>query len=256
MSSVNKGLEVIAAGKRFGGLLVFEEVTFDAPEGQITALIGPNGAGKTTLINMICGALRADHGELRKGGRSLAGVRPSQALRHGLARTFQDVRAFPTLTALENVLVALPDQPGDRLLPLLGRRWRTADRKALATALDLLAQLGLEANAHQPAGSLPFGSQKLLGLARAAATGADTLLLDEPTSGVELQRVPLVTSFLRDLRSSGRTVLLIEHNVEVVAELADQVVVLQGRVIASGAADRVLRDRRVIDEYLGRLYDA
>jgi branched-chain amino acid transport system permease protein len=253
---MSKRLEVENAAKRFGGLLVFDDVTFHAPAGQITALIGPNGAGKTTLINMICGALRPDRGGMRKDGRVLDGLRPSDALRLGLVRTFQEVRAFSTLTALENVLVALPRQPGDRLLGLLGWRWRSAERAARAAALELLAQLGLDRDAAQPAASLPFGSQKLLGLARAAATGADTLLLDEPTSGLELQRVPIVTGFLRSLRQEGRTILLIEHNVDVVAELADHVVVLQGTVIASGAPDRVLRDRRVIDEYLGRLYDA
>jgi ABC-type branched-subunit amino acid transport system ATPase component len=253
---VTERLEVENASKRFGGLRVFDDVTFHAPTGQITALIGPNGAGKSTLINMVCGVLRPDRGEIRKDGRPLDNVRPSDALGLGLARTFQEVRVFATLTALENVLVALPHQLGDRLGGLLGWRWRSAERAALSTALELLEQVGLDRVASQPAAALSFGSQKLLGLARAAATGADTLLLDEPTSGLELQRVPIVTGLLRGLRQEGRTVLLVEHNVDVVAELADQVVVLQGTVIASGAPDRVLRDRRVIDEYLGRVYDA
>jgi ABC-type branched-subunit amino acid transport system ATPase component len=249
-------LEVENASKHFGGLRVFDDVTFSAPAGQITALIGPNGAGKSTLINMVCGGLQPDRGQIRKDGRPLHQVRPSDALGLGLARTFQEVRVFPTLTALENVLVALPHQLGDRLRGLLGWRWRSAENIARATALELLRQVGLDREASRPAADLSFGSQKLLGLARAAATGADTLLLDEPTSGLELQRVPLVTGLLSGLRQQGRTILLVEHNVDVVATLADLVVVLHGTVIASGAPDRVLRDRRVIDEYLGRLYDA
>jgi ABC-type branched-subunit amino acid transport system ATPase component len=253
---VTERLRVENAAKRFGGLRVFEDVTFHVPTGQITALIGPNGAGKSTLINMMCGGLRLDRGEIRKDGRPLDGLRPSGAVGLGLARTFQDVRVFTTLTALENVLVALPRQAGDNLAGLLGWRWRSVEKAARTTALELLQQLGLDREAGQPAASLSFGSQKLLGLARAAATGADTLLLDEPTSGLELQRVPIVTAFLRGLQQEARTILLVEHNVDVVAELADQVVVLQGTVIAAGAPDRVLRDRRVIDEYLGRVYDA
>lgn len=244
-----------ALEKHFGGVRVFRDVTFDAPAAQITALIGPNGAGKTTLINIACGVLRADAGEIVKGGRSLGTIVPAQATARGLARTFQDVRVFPTLTVLENVMVAFPDQPGDRPWALAGRRWKTAEREVRARAEELLEQLGLGAEAARRAEDLPFGSQKLLGLARATATGADTLLLDETTTGLEISRVPIVLDFLRRLKAEARTVLLVEHNMDVVTDVADQVVVLHGTVIAAGTPQAVLHDQNVIRDYLGRIYD-
>ena len=137
-------LEVDSASKRFGGLQVFDDVTFHAPAGQITALIGPNGAGKSTLINMVCGVLRPDRGQIRKDGQRLDTVRPSSALGLGLARTFQEVRVFATLTALENVMVALPHQVGDRLRGLVGWRWRSTETAVHAQALELLEQLELD----------------------------------------------------------------------------------------------------------------
>ena len=253
---MTKRLSVEQLGKHFGGVHVFENVSFAVPERGITALIGPNGAGKSTLINIACGVLPADSGGVLLDGKPSAIRRPHQAAGCGLARTFQDVRLFPTMTALENVMVALPGQPGDRLRGLLSRRWRRAEEANRKLALELLARLELAGVQHALARDLPFGTQKLVGLARAIATGASTLLLDEPSTGLELSRLPLLTSLLAELRQNGRTVLLVEHNVDLVAEVADQVVVLQGTVIASGSAEQVLRDEQVIREYLGRLYDA
>jgi ABC-type branched-subunit amino acid transport system ATPase component len=253
---VTDGLEIHGLAKRFGGIEVFTDVNAVIPHGQITAVIGPNGAGKSTLINIVCGVLRAEEGRVTKNGRDLGEIRPHQAVKHGLARTFQDVRVFPTLTVAENVLVGMPDQPGDRFLPLFGRKWQQTEQELRKRCLNELGKLGLEGEALKPAEEIPFGSQKLLSLCRAAATDADTLLLDEPTTGLEVSRAPLVSQYLRELRDAGRAILLVEHNVEVVADLADQVIVLQGTVIAAGSADQVLRDERVIREYLGRLYDA
>jgi ABC-type branched-subunit amino acid transport system ATPase component len=241
-------------GKHFGGLDVFENVSFAVPAGTVTALIGPNGAGKSTLINLTCGAFRADRGRICKDGVALDLARPSDALQHSLARSFQDVRLFGTLTVLENVLVAMPDQRGDAPWQLLGSRWTEDERRNRAAALELLEQLGLGSDAERVAAGIPFGTQKLVALARAVATGADTLLLDETTTGIELTRIPLVLDFLRTLRARGRTILLVEHNMDVVAGVADQVVVLHGTVIASGSAESVLHDEHVIREYLGRIY--
>lgn len=249
-------LEVKELAKHFGGVVVFTEVSFEAPPGLITALIGPNGAGKSTLVNIVCGVLEQDAGTVLKDGRDLRGLKPARAVAAGLARTFQDVRMFPTLTLLENVMVAIPGQPGDRILGLLGLGWQRAERRNRELALALLDDLGLTARANEPAEDTPFGDQKLAGLARAVATGADTLLLDEPAAGVETARLPLLMNALKKLRDQGKTVLLIDHNVEVVAEVADVVVVLQGTVIASGETKSVLQDERVIKEYLGRIYDA
>jgi ABC-type branched-subunit amino acid transport system ATPase component len=249
-------LEIAGLAKHFGGVRVFSDVSFQALAGRITALVGPNGAGKSTLINLVCGVLAPDTGTIVKDGQSLLGLSPQAVAARGVARTFQDVRVFPTLSVLENVLVALPDQPGERVSGLLRPGWRAAERRNRERAMDMLAQVGLTDVAQQPAESIPFGSQKLLGVARAMATGADTLLLDESTTGLEVSRIPLAMQVFRDLRDAGKTLLLIEHNMDVVADIADQVVVLHGSVIAVGSAEHVLRDERVIREYLGRLYDA
>src|SRR5712692_3047148 len=192
MSSVNSKLEYRGLTKFFGGVQVFTDVTFAAAAGQITALIGPNGAGKRTLINITCGVFPPTGGEVIKDDAPLNGITPSRALTYSLARTFQDVRVFPYLTVLENVMVAFPDQPGDRPWLLLGRRSRQVEEQHRAEALELLDSLGLSRDTDRTAESIPFGSQKLLALARAAATGADTLLLDEPATGLEVSRVPLV----------------------------------------------------------------
>jgi len=255
-SGVANKLEVHDLEKHFGGVQVFRHVSFDVPAGTITALIGPNGAGKTTLINMACGVFHADGGTLTKDGRSLAAIKPAQALSYSLARTFQDVRVFPTMTVLENVMVAFPKQPGDRPWMLFGGSWRSVEEANRSAALDLLERLELADDADRRAEDIPFGSQKLLGLARATATGADTLLLDETTTGLAISRVPIVLAFLRGLKEAGRTILLIEHNMDVVTDVADQVVVLHGTVIASGTPAQVLHDPQVIHDYLGRIYDA
>jgi ABC-type branched-subunit amino acid transport system ATPase component len=249
-------LEIHGLAKHFGGVRVFSDVSFATPRGRITALVGPNGAGKSTLINLVCGVLAPDAGAIVKDGQSLLGLTPQAVAQRGIVRTFQDVRVFPTLSVLENVLVALPDQPGERVGKLFRPGWRAAERRNHDLAMDVLARVGLADVAQRAAEAIPFGSQKLLGVARAVATGADTLLLDESTTGLEVSRIPLAMQVFRDLRDSGKTLLLIEHNMDVVADIADQVVVLHGTVIAVGSAQHVLRDERVIREYLGRLYDA
>lgn len=241
---------------RFGGNQVFRDVSFDVEAGSITALIGPNGAGKSTLINMSCGVYTPTAGEMIKDGRSLMGIAPFQATSRSIARTFQDVRVFPSLTVLENLLVAFPEQPGDRPWNLVRNSWKVAEQQHTDAAMALLERVGLVEDAHKRAEDIPFGSQKLLGMIRAAATGADTLMLDETTTGLAISRVPLVLEFLSALKANGRTVLLIEHNMDVVTEVADQVVVLHGTVIAKGTPAQVLHDPQVIRDYLGRIYDA
>jgi ABC-type branched-subunit amino acid transport system ATPase component len=255
MTSANK-LEYRDLYKHFDGLQVFQNVTFAVPAGQITALIGPNGAGKSTLINMTCGVFPQDGGSIFKDGREVRGLAASSALELSLARTFQNVRVFQTLSVLENVMVAFPNQPGDTPWRLFGRSWKAAEERNRLLALEFLERVGLTRDAGRRASEIPFGSQKLLALVRATATGADTLLLDETTTGLEVSRVPLVAAFLRALRNDGRTILLVEHNMEVVSELADSVVVLHGTVIAQGTPQQVLRDEAVIRDYLGRIYSA
>ncbi|OGA67037.1 MAG: hypothetical protein A3G81_03250 [Betaproteobacteria bacterium RIFCSPLOWO2_12_FULL_65_14] len=260
MTSGSKGLYLDDLAMRFGGVQVFEHVTFNIPPERITACIGPNGAGKTTLINAVCGVFRAQSGRVFLDGKSLDGIRPHELVRHGIARTFQDVRIFPYLTVLENVLIAMPNQRGEKLRHLFrpGGGVSTQERRHREDAGALLDAVALTDAANRPAGELPFGRQKLLSLVRAVATGARFLLLDEPVAGVEVELVPRVMALVTKLaRVEGRAALLVEHNVDVVREVANQVIVLQGGgIIASGSCDQVLRDERVITEYLGRIYDA
>ena len=260
MTSASSGLHLDDLAMRFGGVQVFEHVTIDIPPAQVTACIGPNGAGKTTLINAVCGVFRPQTGRVFLDGKSLDGLRPHETVRHGIARTFQDVRIFPYLTALENVLIAIPNQRGEKLRHLfrVGGGVGTQERRHREEANVLLEAVALNDAANRPAGELPFGRQKLLSLVRAVATGARFLLLDEPASGVEAEMVARITALISSLaKVEGRAALLVEHNVDVVREVADQVIVLQGGgIIASGSCDRVLRDERVIKEYLGRIYDA
>ena len=259
MTSANSGLQLTDLAMSFGGVQVFAGVTINIPPAQVTACIGPNGAGKTTLINTVCGVLRAQRGHVSLDGNSLDGVHPHEIVRRGIARTFQDVRIFPYLTALENVLTAIPGQHGEKLRHLFrpGSGVSAQERQNCRQAEALLEEVALSDQSHRLAGELPFGRQKLLSLVRAVATGARYLLLDEPAAGVEVEMVPRVTALIGRLaRKEGRAALLVEHNVDVVREVANQVVVLQGGgIIAAGSFDQVLRDERVIKEYLGQIYN-
>ena len=260
MTSTNDGLYVEQLTKHFGGIRVFEDITLHIPPGQVTACIGPNGAGKTTLINIISGVFPPTNGRVLLDGKSLTGLASHQVVRRGVGRTFQDVRIFPSLTAIENVLTGFPDQQGEKLRHLFrpGSDVRAQARDNRERALALLDAMSMREVADRPAGELAFGRQKLLALLRSVATGARVLLLDEPATGVEMEMLPRITGLIRDLvKNDRRGVFLVEHNVDVVREIADHVVVLQGgRVIASGPSESVLKDERVIEEYLGRIYNA
>jgi ABC-type branched-subunit amino acid transport system ATPase component len=252
MTSGNSGLRIDRLAMNFGGVFVFEDVSIEIPPGKVTACIGPNGAGKTTIINIVCGLFPPKAGEIFVDGVRLTGVR------YGLCRSFQDVRIFPFLTAIENVLIAMPDQSGEGLAGLFLPRARAQERTNRDHAHRLLQAVALESAAERPAGELPFGQQKLLSLLRAVATGARVLLLDEPAAGVENDLIPRVVDLIRTLvKAEGRAAFLVEHNIDLVRQVADQVCVLQGgRIIAAGDVRRVLDDEIVIREYLGQVYDA
>jgi ABC-type branched-subunit amino acid transport system ATPase component len=258
MTSGSSGLRIERLTMSFGGLSVFQDVSIEIPPGKVTACIGPNGAGKTTIINIVCGVFPPKAGEIFLDGEQLAGVRPFDTVRHGLCRTFQDVRIFPSLTALENVLVAMPAQRGERIGGMFLPGARLEERTNRAKARYLLEAVALETAAERPAGELPFGQQKLLSLLRAIATGARVLLLDEPAAGAEINLVPRIVDLIRNLvKAEGRATFLVEHNVDLVRQVADRVCVLQGgRIVAEGDVRHVLDDQNVIREYLGRVYDA
>ena len=238
--------------KTFGGLRAIDNVSFVVPDGSLTALIGPNGAGKTTLFNLITNLFVADAGQTRFYGSPLAGMTPSRIAGLGLLRTFQTARVFPGMTAIENVLVGAHRQihchPLRQMLWLGGAEERAMTSRA-AALLDLV---GLSAFRHAPATALPMGAQKLIEVCRALMARPRMLLLDEPAAGLNDTETADLAALLRAVRDSGVAVLVVEHNMSLVMDVADQVIVLDlGKLLTTGTPDQVQRDKRVIEAYLG-----
>ena len=237
-------LEVRDLTKRFQGLISVNRVSFAIEEGKILALIGPNGAGKTTLVNLISGTLAATEGEIRFQGALIGGLPPFRRARLGIARTFQVMKPFPSLTALDNVAVgALFGLQG-------GARTRTAAREQ---ARRLLAFTGLAARADQDAVALGGPDRKRLELAKALALRPKLLLLDEVMAGLNAVEIEEVVEVIKQIRDSGVTILIIEHVMKAVRQLADRVLVLHhGELIAQGSTDSVFKDPKVVEAYLGK----
>jgi branched-chain amino acid transport system ATP-binding protein len=227
-------LEVQGVTRRFGGIVAVDDVSLDVREGEIVGLIGPNGAGKTTLFNLITRLYHPDAGEIGFEGRSLLRTPAHGVVRRGIARTFQTVELFSSMTVLEHVL--------------LGRHARRG-----RSARELVEYVGLTGLAHRPARELPYGTQKRVELARALASGPRLLLLDEPAGGLNHEEVAALGVLIRRLRDDFEvTVLLVEHHMGLVMSVADRVHVLDfGRRIASGTPQEVQGDRAVIEAYLG-----
>jgi len=240
--------------RRFGGIVAVDGLDLELRAGLITALVGPNGAGKTTVFNLLTGAVRPDAGTILLNGRDVTGMRPDQVTRLGMARSFQDVRVHGRLSALENVMMGVQDQPGERLgsLFLTPRRVRRCERETRDRAMDCLRFVGLAELAAAPAGALPFGQQKLVALARVLATRADVLLLDEPASGIDVRWVEPMLELVAGVRAQGKTVCIVEHNLHVVQQLADTVCFMElGRVTARGPIRELMRDERLAEAYFG-----
>jgi branched-chain amino acid transport system ATP-binding protein len=250
-------LSVEHVGVRFGGLVAIADLHFDVHEGEIVSLIGPNGAGKTTAFNVMTGFLKPSQGEVRFRGTPLRGLAPHAITRLGLARTFQRTSVFPDDTVLDNVMIGL-HQMGTRsgrvpvLDALLGRSGAGATQLR-GRAEALLDWVGLTARAHEKAGALAYGEQRLVGVALALATEPAMLLLDEPVSGMNASETRIFVRLIRQIRERGITILLVEHDMPMVMEVSDRIVVLNyGRLIAEGPPDRIRTDPAVIEAYLGQ----
>jgi neutral amino acid transport system ATP-binding protein len=240
---------------RFGGVLAVDRCTWSLRQGLIAALIGPNGAGKSTLVNVIAGAVRLQAGRIHFRGEDISRRAPHRIARRGLIRTFQIAGPFERLTVLENMLLVAPELPGESpwnalFRPRLGR---DADRRQLVRASQLLDDFALYALRNEYAGELSGGQKRLLELARAMMAEPTLLLLDEPMAGINPVLVERISEHLRQMQRDGVTVLLVEHNLQVVADLCDWVTVMaQGRILASGTMAELRREQSVIDAYLGR----
>ena len=249
-------LEVRGLGKRFGGLVALQGVSFDVRAGEIVALIGPNGAGKSTLFNLVTGVLPPSEGEVRIQGSRIESRSPRAIAALGVARTFQHVRLRPAMTCLENVAIGAWLRGHSGVLAGALALSRREDAQCLYEAQRQLDRVGLGAQAGAPAGSLALGQQRVLEIARALAADPSLLMLDEPAAGLRLQEKQALAALLRELKSQGVTVLVVEHDMDFVMNLVDRVVVLQfGTRIAEGTPDEVRRDPRVIEAYLGGLDD-
>jgi branched-chain amino acid transport system permease protein len=246
-------LEAHDLHKSFGGIVAADGINIVLRAGTVTGLIGPNGAGKTTAFNLLTGFLPPTSGTITFRGRPIANLRPYKMVREGVARSFQDLKLFRNMTVLENVLVALPNQHGDSLLNVFLRPARVAaeDRHNIARAAGILDFVGLRPSALQSAGGLSYAEEKLLTVARLLATDADVLLLDEPLSGLSPNALDEVVPIVRKLAEGGRTVCLIEHNLDAIREVCDVVSYLDGgKVLARGKPDDLMRDAQLIERYI------
>jgi branched-chain amino acid transport system ATP-binding protein len=240
--------------RAFGGVFATRDVSIDVPRGELRGIIGPNGAGKSTLFNLISGHLRPGAGTVTLGGRRIDGLAPHRRARLGIAIVFQGARLFPRMSVLENVMVGAQARSRAGLVSSVLRlpAQRAEERRVVEWSRDALQRVGLGEWADRAAEALPLGQQRRLQVARALVSSPELLLLDEPASGLRAGERAELTQLLMDLRATGMTIMLVEHDVGMVTRLADTITVLDlGEVIAEGTPDQIRSNQRVIDAYLG-----
>ncbi len=240
--------------KRFGGLIAVDDVSFEVPEGGIIGLIGPNGAGKTTVFNLITGNYKPDEGQVLFEGNNITGLLPHKIVQLGIARTFQNIRLFPDMSALENVLAGCHCRMKSGIISSMFRlaAQRREERQAIERAMRELAFVGLEAQYDNLARNLSYGNQRLLEIARALASGPRLLILDEPAGGMNDQETQDLIGLIQTISGLGISVLLIEHDMSLVMKICHNLIVLEyGAVIANGPPAEIKKNRRVIEAYLG-----
>ncbi|MGJ4850473.1 ABC transporter ATP-binding protein [Bacillota bacterium Meth-B3] len=239
---------------QFGGLRAVDGVSFHVDEGEIISLIGPNGAGKTTVFNMLTGVYQITGGSMEFCSDKLKGRMPQDIVRLGIARTFQNLRLFPKLRVIENVLVGMHVGTKYSFLSSLFRTgsFRREESDKTVRAIEILESIGLRRHINSYAESLPYGEQRKVEIARAMATDAKLLLLDEPAAGMNPAESEDLLRFIRSLKQKGYTILLIEHDMNVVMNISDRIYVLDhGKLIAEGLPKEIANNRCVIDAYLG-----
>lgn len=247
-------LEVKNICKEFGGLKAVNQVSLHVDEGEVVSIIGPNGAGKTTMFNLITGAYTIDSGSILFRGEEIANQTPQEIVKRGIARTFQNIKLCNHMRTIENVLVGMDTGLHYGLADILLRtpKFRRLEAEKHKQAVQILKAIGLGNRIHEYAGNLPYGERRKLEIARAIATGAQLLLLDEPAAGMNENESAELMEFIALLRQTGYTILLIEHDMQVVMNISDRIYVLDyGSLIAKGVPNEIAEDPEVIKAYLG-----
>ncbi len=248
-------LEVKGVSMRFSGLVAVDNVDFEVNQGEIVSLIGPNGAGKTTIFNILTGIYASAEGEILFEGKSIRQISVQSIVKRGIARTFQNLRLFGNMRVIENVMIGHHIYTEYSLFDLLfrTRKFHRAEKEAAQKSIAVLNSIGLGDKIDRYASSLPYGEQRRLEIARAIATGAKLLLLDEPAAGMNPAETESLLQFIKSLRDKGLTILLIEHDMNLVMNISDRIYVLDfGKLIAAGKPEGIAKNPRVIEAYLGR----